>query len=40
MVKTLEGGTGALSLVGTELTAEEIQNIAVNGKGSMPAGHF
>jgi menaquinol-cytochrome c reductase cytochrome b/c subunit len=37
--ENLEGNTGP-SLVGTELTAEEIQEIAINGIGSMPADLF
>ncbi|WP_214824445.1 cytochrome c550 [Exiguobacterium algae] len=35
----LEGGVGpALTGVGERLSAEEIQNIIVNGRGQMPAG--
>jgi menaquinol-cytochrome c reductase cytochrome b/c subunit len=36
----LEGGAGAPHLTGKGLTVEEIKDIAINGKGSMPAGLF
>jgi menaquinol-cytochrome c reductase cytochrome b/c subunit len=37
---TLSGGAAAPSIVLQGLTAEEIADIAVNGKGSMPPGMF
>ncbi|RLL48218.1 cytochrome C oxidase Cbb3 [Oceanobacillus piezotolerans] len=36
----LEGGSAAPTLVGIEYTAEEIQTIAKEGTGNMPAGLF
>jgi menaquinol-cytochrome c reductase cytochrome b/c subunit len=36
----LEGGSSAPSLQGKDLKAEDIAKIAVEGKGSMPAGLF
>ncbi|WLR53079.1 c-type cytochrome [Bacillus tianshenii] len=38
--ENLTGGAAAPSLVGTGLSPEEISDIAVNGKGGMPAGLF
>lgn len=38
--ENLEGTPAAPSLIGVELTAEDIANIAVNGVGTMPAGLF
>ncbi|WP_066047609.1 menaquinol-cytochrome c reductase cytochrome b/c subunit [Robertmurraya korlensis] len=36
----LQGGGPNPALVGNELTAEEVKDIAKNGRGSMPAGMF
>ncbi|MFD1738534.1 c-type cytochrome [Bacillus salitolerans] len=36
----LAGGPAAPTLVGLDLTAEEIANIAKNGQGNMPSGIF
>lgn len=36
----LEGGAAGPTLMGLDYTAEEIADIAVNGKGAMPAGIF
>jgi len=38
--QNLEGGAAAPGLVGTQYTAEEIADIAVNGVGTMPAGQW
>ncbi|MDQ0213682.1 menaquinol-cytochrome c reductase cytochrome b/c subunit [Oikeobacillus pervagus] len=38
--ETLTGGAAAPSLVDLDLTADEIKDIAKNGKGSMPPGVF
>jgi menaquinol-cytochrome c reductase cytochrome b/c subunit len=38
--ENLSGGAGAPALIGLDLTAEEIAEIAKNGKGSMPPGVF
>ncbi|OLN23229.1 cytochrome C oxidase Cbb3 [Domibacillus antri] len=36
----LAGGSAAPSLIGTGLTAEEVADIAKNGKGTMPPGMY
>ncbi|MCT6923171.1 MULTISPECIES: menaquinol-cytochrome c reductase cytochrome b/c subunit [Bacillales] len=36
----LTGGTGAPMLLGNELTAEEVKEIVINGRGGMPGGAF
>ncbi|MEH7109326.1 MULTISPECIES: menaquinol-cytochrome c reductase cytochrome b/c subunit [Bacillaceae] len=38
--ENFQGGAGAPTLIGTGLKPEEIQKIAKNGKGKMPAGVF
>lgn len=38
--ENLQGGAGAPALTGTGLKAEEIANIAKNGRGKMPSGIF
>lgn len=38
--ENLEGSVTGPKLVGTELSEEEIMDIAVNGRGSMPSGIF
>lgn len=37
---SLEGGAAGPTLIGIDLTAEEIADISVNGRGDMPPGMF
>ncbi|WP_018660389.1 menaquinol-cytochrome c reductase cytochrome b/c subunit [Heyndrickxia acidiproducens] len=38
--ENLQGGSAAPSLIGTGLSAEEVEKIAKDGKGSMPANQY